>query len=154
LYRDVLGKMEEAIEVFDSIDENEVVKDEDIAVRYYLHKTLFELYKRNESTAAKLLSQAFESKQEIQSIANDDYWREFDAVVIKLDYSSWLLNILKEKGYDVVLSPYYTAIQALEIEKREKNNEAETYLKNRAIEISEPARTIIEQIRHFSRSKE
>ncbi|MDR1584243.1 MAG: tetratricopeptide repeat protein [Prevotellaceae bacterium] len=152
LYRDGLGKLKEATELFDSIDENEVVKNENknVAVCYYLNKTLFELHKHNESTATESLSRAFESKQEIQSIANDDEWRKFDAAVIKLDYGSWLLNILEEKGYDIVLSPYYTAIQALEIEKQKNKNEAETYLKNRAIEISEPARTIVEKIKHCS----
>jgi len=49
-----------------------------------------------------------------------------------------------------VLSPYYTAIQALEIEKQDSKNgkkDAEIYLKNRAVEISEPARIIIEKIK-------
>jgi hypothetical protein len=68
--------------------------------------------------------------------------------VIKLDYGSWLLNILEEKGYDIVLSPYYTAIQALEIERQKNKTESETYLKNRAVEISEPARAIVEKIKH------
>ena len=41
-------------------------------------------------------------------------------------------------------------IQALEIEKQDSKNgkkDAEIYLKNRAVEISEPARIIIEKIK-------
>jgi hypothetical protein len=60
---------------------------------------------------------------------------------------------LEEKGYDVVLSPYYTAIQALEIENQDSKNgkeNAEIYLNNRAVEISEPARKIVEKIRNIN----
>ena len=85
-------------------------------------------------------------------MANEYWWIRFGYVVIKLGYGSWLLEILEEKGYDIVLSPYYTAIQALEIEKQDSKNgkaDAEIYLKNRAVEISEPARKIIKRIRKY-----
>ena len=51
-----------------------------------------------------------------------------------------------------MLSPYYTAIQALEIEKQDNKNgkeNAEIYLKNRAAEISHLARMIIEKMRKY-----
>jgi tetratricopeptide (TPR) repeat protein len=151
LYRDVLDKMKEATELFNSINENEIFENEDknVSTCFYLNKTLFELHKRDENTATEFLLQAFESTQKIQSIVNTGYWRQFDAAVIKLHYGSWLLNILEEKDYDIVLSPYYTAIQALEIERQDNNKASETYLKNRAIEISEPAREIIEKIKQL-----
>ena len=69
-----------------------------------------------------------------------------------MGYGTWMLTILEENGYDIVLSPYYTAIQALEIEKQDSKNgqrDAEIYLKNRAVEISEPARMIIEKMRKY-----
>jgi hypothetical protein len=88
----------------------------------------------------------------LNDIANEICWTRFGYVVNKLGYGSWLLAILEEKNYDIVLSPYYTAIQSLKIEKQDSKNgkeEAEIYLKNRAIEISEPAREIIKKIRKY-----
>ena len=83
-------------------------------------------------------------------MANEHWWARFGFAVINSGNGPWLLAILEEKGYDIILSPYYTAIKALTIEKQDRKSgakEAEIYLKNRAVEISEPARMIIERIR-------
>ena len=154
LYRDKLDKMERAVELFDSIDEKEINQNENknYACFFYLHKTLFELYKQNKGIATDYLLQAFEvleNENKLSSMSNDHWWITFGSVVIKLGYGTWLLAVLDDKGYDIVLSPYYTAIQALEIEKQDGQKNAETYLKNRAIEISEPARLIIEKMRRY-----
>ena len=133
----------------------ERMTQEAIVCRYYLHKTLFELYKQNQGIAKGHLLQAFEiteKENKISSMANEYWWTRFGYAVIKRGYGSWLLTVLEENGYDIVLSPYYTAIQALEIEKQDPKNgkrDAEIYLKNRAVEISEPARIIIERIRKY-----
>jgi hypothetical protein len=50
------------------------------------------------------------------------------------------------------LSPYYTAIKALEIELKDSKNRienAEIYLKNKAMEISGLAKKIIEEIKNL-----
>lgn len=150
LYRDKLDKMEKAIELFNSIDEQKINQDKDFASLYYLDKACFDLYKRNEGLAKEsllLAFEVFEKENKLADIANIPRGLKFGSVVIKLGYGFWLLNILEEKGYDIVLSPYYSAIQALEIEKQEGKKSAEIYLNNRAVEISDPARTIIERIR-------
>ena len=121
-----------------------------------LHKALFDLHKQNQGLAKEHLLQAFEvleKENKIASVANEYWWERFGYTVIKSGYASWFLAILEEKGYNIVLSPYYTALQALEIEKQDSKNgqkDAEIYLKNRAIEISEPARIIIERIRKYA----
>jgi len=153
LYRDKLDEKNKAIEVFNEI-EQEINKNEnkEFVSCYFLHKTLFELHKQNQGIAKELLLQAFEKEDNISSIANGYWWTIFGSVVLDLGYGSWLLAILEEKGYDIELSPYYTAIQALTIEKQDSKNgqkDAEIYLKNRAIEISEPARMIIEKMRKY-----
>ena len=156
LYRDKLNEINKAKELFNEVDQ-EINKDKNKknVSRYYLHKTLFELYNQNIGLATEHLLHAFEileKENKLSSIANEYWWMRFGYVVINLNYGSWLLAILEEKGYDVVLSPYYTAIQALEIEKQDSKNgqkNAEIYLKNRAVEISEPARIIIEKIRKY-----
>ncbi|GHT04510.1 hypothetical protein AGMMS49525_10950 [Bacteroidia bacterium] len=153
LYRDKLKEKKKAIEIFESIKEEDVNQNEEkkFACRYYLHKTLFELYEQNKGIAKENLLRAFEvleGEQKLSFIVNEEWWSRISSVVIDLDYGSWLLEIMKEKGYDVVLSPYYTAIQALEIEKQNKED-AEIYLNNRAVEISETAREIIEKIRKY-----
>jgi len=157
LYRDKLGKMDNALEIFKSIKEEDVNQNEEkeLVCRFYLHKTLFDLYEQNKGIAKENLLRAvevLEDEQKIWFIANEYWGARFASVVIKLGYGSWLLKILEEKGYDVVLSPYYTAIQALEIEKQDRKNGkegAEVYLNNRAVEISEPAKEIVEKIRKY-----
>ena len=156
LYRDKLNEMNKAIEVFNEI-EQEINKDENkkFLNRYFLNKTLFDLHNRNEGLAKEHLLQAFEAlekENKLSSMANETCWRRLASVVLDLGYGSWLLAVLEEKGYDIVLSPYYTAIQALEIEKQDSKNgqrDAEIYLKNRAVEISEPAREIIKKMRNY-----
>jgi len=76
-------------------------------------------------------------------------WCSFAAICLNLNYGKWFLNILSEKGFDKILAPYFVAVQALETEQKENKEKAEIYLKNRAIEISDPARMIIEKIRKY-----
>ena len=154
LYRDILEKKDKAIELFNSVNEKEINQnnDEEIVCRFYLHKTLFELYKRNKGIATDYLLQVFdvlEKENKLSSIVNKYWWVKFGSAVVKLGYGAWLLTVLEVKGYDIELSPYYAAIQALEIEKQDGQKNAETYLENRAIEISEPARLIIEKMRKY-----
>jgi len=121
----------------------------------FLDKTLSELYNQNKGLAREHVLQAFEileKEKKISTIANNNWWAKFGSIVINLNYGLWLLDILKDKNYDIVLSPFYTAIQALKIEKHDSKNgkeKAELYLKNRAIEISDPARTIIEKMKKY-----
>jgi len=63
-------------------------------------------------------------------------------------HAKWLLKILSEKGFDV--SPYYVAIQALQIERANNREMSDVYLKNQAIEKSKPARLLIEKMRDYS----
>ena len=157
LYRDKLEKIDKAIEVYNSISETDINSDEnkDHCGPFYLNKTLFELYKRNEGTAKDILVQAFEifeNENKLLAVANEDWFMLFGSVVVEMGYGSWLLGVLKGKGYDIVLSPYYTGIQALEIETQDGNRgkeNAEIYLKNIAIEISVPAAEIIRKMKKY-----
>jgi hypothetical protein len=157
-YRDKLEEMDKATELLNSITEEELIinKNNEYLSLFYLEKTLFELYKRNEGLAKEYLFQSFEiieREDALPFMANENRWTRFANIVIMLDYSSWLISVLEEKGYDIKLSPYYTAIKALEIEQKDSKNgnkDAEIYLKNRAIEISSPARVIIDKIKSVS----
>jgi len=137
--------------LLEQIDENKInkYKDKNFACCYYLHKALFELNNKNNGFAREYLLQAFkilEKEDKISSIANMYSWIRFGSVVIKLGCSSWLISILEEKGYNIILSPYYTAIKTLEIEQQDGKKNAEIYLNNRASEISNPAKIIVEKI--------
>jgi len=138
-----------------SCEEAAVVYEKSNFISSFLNKAGFELSNQNKGLAKEYLLQAFDSlekENKISSMANDYWWIRFGSVVIEKEYGSWLLEILEEKGYDIVLSPYYTAIQALEIEKQDSKNgkkDAEIYLNNRAVEISEPARRIVDKIRRY-----
>ena len=155
LYRDKLDEMEKAMELFNSIDKQEVEQDKYFLCQYYLNKVAFELYNQNKGLAKENLLQTFDildKEDRLAAVANEHWWIKFGSTVVKLGYGSWLLDILEEKGYDIVLSPYYTAIRALEIETQDSKagkKNAELYLNNRAIEIGNPARAIIEKIRRY-----
>jgi tetratricopeptide (TPR) repeat protein len=159
LYRDILGKIKEAEELFNSIDEKNIrqndYENKKFAISfYYIHKMLFELYKRNEGLAKKYLLQAFEllEKENMLSSIVDSHWLILSVgVVLKLNYGSWLLENLAEKGFDKILSPYFVAVQAIEIANSESIEKAEIYLKNRAVEIADPARIIIEKIKTYGK---
>jgi nucleoside-triphosphatase THEP1 len=79
------------------------------------------------------------------------YGKDIHKMDIKLNYGSWLLKNLAEKGFDKILSPYFVAVQAIEIASTESAEKAEIYLKNCAVEVAEPARIIIEKIKKDSK---
>ena len=141
LYRNNLGKLSK--EQFNSIKDTLKTDERN------LQEALFELHNRNEGIAEKFLIDALQSIQNELPKKTMDSWYYFAAICLNLNCGKWLLNVLKEKGFDKILSPYFVAIQALEIEQKENKEKAEIYLKNRAVEISEPARMIIEKIRKY-----
>lgn len=138
LYRDKMGRLEEAEDLFNSLDLDVEIEDS-----YWLNKSLFELYKRNEGIAKENLEKGLEKLDNgFLDNTQDDWWR-FGAVVIKLGYGNWLLSILEDNGFDTVLAPYYVAIKAL----TEKDSEG--YLNSKAVEIREPARRIMEIMKKY-----
>jgi len=152
-------KYDKAIECYDKVvnllnltDKEGVNQNKNTYFVYviYLHKALFQLYKQNKGIATDCLLQAFniiEKAHKLSSIANDYWWMIFGGIVINIEFGEWLIVALKAQGYNIKLSPYYTAIKALELERQEGTKIAEIYLKNRAVEISEPARLIINKMR-------
>jgi len=138
LYRDTMNRIKDAEEVFNSI-----VMDETIADSYWLNKALFELYKRNEGSAKEYFEKALENiHDKLPHNTQDDWWR-FGAIVTKLGFGNWAVSILKEHGYDIILSPYYVAIKAM----NEKDTEG--YLNSKALEIREPAIRLIEIMKKY-----
>ncbi|MCL2327003.1 MAG: tetratricopeptide repeat protein [Bacteroidetes bacterium] len=146
LYRDDLGKMQEAKTLFYAIEER---LNEESKERVLINKTLFELYDKNEGKAKEYIIDLLNTIDSDKEEYLQEELNYFAVIVLKLHYSSWLLQILEETGYDIKLSAYYTAIKYLEIEQKENTEKAEIYLKNRAVEISEPAKLIIEKIRKY-----
>ncbi|MFV8341015.1 tetratricopeptide repeat protein [Flavobacterium sp. XS2P39] len=138
LYREKMNKIAEADEYFSKLEIDEVATD-----RYWLNKTLFELYKRNEGIAKEDLEKAFDKVEQSLPLSTQDDWWRFGTVAIKLGYGTWFLSILEAKGFDTVLAPYYVAIKAL------TEKDVEGYLNSRAVEIREPAKRIIEIMKKF-----
>lgn len=138
LYRDKMNRIKDAEEVFNSI-----IMDDTIADSYWLNKALFELYKRNEGNAKGCFEKALENIHgKLPQNTQGDWWR-FGAIVTKLGFGNWAVSILKEHGFDVVLSPYYVAIKAM----NEKDTEG--YLNSKALEIREPAIRLIEIMKKY-----
>lgn len=154
LYRDVLGRTDEAKSLFNTLDELKIMQNEEVdeICRYYLNKSLFALYDENRGLSKDYLLQAFgvlQKEDQLSVVAYEHWWMWYGSTVVNLGQCEWLLDILEDKGYDTILSPYYTAIKALCIEKKDGKEEAEVYLKNQAVEISDPARLIIEDMRRW-----
>jgi tetratricopeptide (TPR) repeat protein/DNA-binding MarR family transcriptional regulator len=138
LYRDKMNKLKEAEKYFNDLDIDKNIEDS-----YWLNKSLFELYKRNEGVANEYIEKALIKIQDkLPDTTQDDWWR-FGAVATKLGYGNWLLQILEENGYNTILAPYYVAIKAL----TEKDSEG--YLNSKAVEIREPARKIMEIMKKY-----
>jgi tetratricopeptide (TPR) repeat protein len=138
LYRDKLNRRKEAQEIFDKLPIEKELEDS-----YWLNKTLFDLYNKNEGFAKENLNKALSYfKNEFPNNTQVDWYR-FAAVATKLGYGKWFLNILEEKSYDVILAPYFVAIKAVNEPDKEK------YLNSKAIEITEPARKIIEIMQRY-----
>lgn len=138
LYRDKMNKAKEAEELFDSLNLESEIEDS-----YWLNKSLFELYKRNEGIAKECLEKALNKLEKMLPFNTQDDWWRFGAVVLKLGFGNWSLTILEEKGFDTILAPYYVAIKAL----TEKDSEG--YLNSKAVEIREPARKIMEIMKKY-----
>ena len=139
LLRDKLNNYTEAEIMFNTIKDIREVVDS-----YWLNKTLFELYKQNKGIANDYILKALEKiKDLLPQNTQDDWWR-FGAVASKLGYGKWFTDILEEKGFDIVLSPYYVAIKAM----NEKDTDG--YLNSKAVEIREPARKIMEIMKSYN----
>jgi tetratricopeptide (TPR) repeat protein len=133
LYRDKMNKIAQAEEYFSKLEIDEMTADS-----YWLNKTLFELYKRNEGIAKDDLERALNKVEQSLPLSTQDDWWRFGAVTLKLGYGIWFLSILEARGFDVLLAPYYVAIKAL------TESDTQGYLNSRAVEIREPARKIME----------
>jgi tetratricopeptide (TPR) repeat protein len=138
LYRDKMSKLDEAENYFKSLKVVDNIEDS-----YWLNKSLFELYKKNQGFANEYFVKALNKiENTLPENTQDDWWR-FGAVVNKLGYGNWMLQILEEKGFDTILAPYYVAIKAL----TEKDSEG--YLNSKAVEIREPAKKIMELMKKY-----
>ncbi|PQJ80754.1 tetratricopeptide repeat protein [Polaribacter porphyrae] len=137
LYRDKMNKQKEAEELFSTLIINKDLKDS-----YWLNKSLFELYKKNQGTASEFLLKALNIINNKLPTNTQDDWFRFAGVTLKQGFGKWLLEILKENDFDIILAPYYVAIKAI-LEK-----DTEGYLNSKALEIREPAKKIVEIIQN------
>lgn len=138
LYRDKMNKMAEAENLFNSLKVDTELEDS-----YWLNKTIFELYKRNEGIAKEYLEKALAKIENKLPTNTQDDWFRFGAIVSKLNYINWLLPIMEDKGFDVILAPYFVALKAM----NEKDSEG--YLNSKAVEIKEPAKKLIEILKKY-----
>jgi tetratricopeptide (TPR) repeat protein len=138
LYRDQLNKIKEAKGIFDKIPENDDLKD-----TYLLHKAIFAYYDNNTGIAKEFIGKALnEIRDSLPPETQDDWWRAA-AIAVKLGHGEHFLSVLKETGFDIILRPYYVAIQALMQPK------PALFFNSIAAEIREPAKKIVELMRKY-----
>ncbi|ELY1991052.1 hypothetical protein SL054_000366 [Flavobacterium psychrophilum] len=133
-----MNKLQDAENIYKELKEEKGFEDS-----YWLNKTLFELYKKNQGVADEYLINALKRiDDKLPNNTQDDWWR-FGGVVTKLGYGNWFLNILEKNEFNTILAPYYVAIKAI----TEKDGEG--FLNSKAVEIREPARKIMEIMKKY-----
>jgi tetratricopeptide (TPR) repeat protein len=139
LYRDKLNKLKEAKEIFESISDNKELRD-----CHFLNEALFAYYEKNAGIAKGFIIEALnEIDDSLPSNTQDDWWKAA-ATIVKLGYGTHFLQTLSENGYDVILRPYYVAIQAL-IRKN-----SDLFFNSIAAEVREPAKRILEMMKKYN----
>lgn len=139
LYRDKMKRLNEAETLF-----NTITVSDNLADSYWINKALFELYKRNEGTASEYLLKGLQLISKGFNADTQDDWYRFGAVVYKLNYLLWLLQNLEANGFDIILSPFYTALKAL------NEKDAHAYLNSRAVEIRQTAEKIMNMMKKYA----
>ena len=142
LYRDKLNDTSKAKRCFKKVEKENTFKDS-----YFLNLSLFSMYDKNLGYALELLSDALEEiGDQLPGQTQDDWWR-FGAVSAKLGYANDVLECFKEKGYDIMLKPFYMALKAMTVDK------AEPFFNSIAEEVREPARDIYEMMCNYNSPK-
>jgi tetratricopeptide (TPR) repeat protein len=139
LYRDKLNKLKEAKELFESIPDNEELRDS-----HFLNKALFAYYEKNAGIAKGFIIEALDEIDNSLPLNTQDDWWKAAATIVKLGYGTHFLQTLAENGYDVILRPYYVAIQAL-IRKN-----PDLFFNSIAAEVREPAKRILEMMKKYN----
>lgn len=139
LLRDQIGRVEEADELFSTVKPTDEHWDS-----YYLNKALFSYYSTSLELSEVALALALSKIGIVLPLHTQDDWWRTGAVVVRLGYGQHFLDQLASHGYDVILRPYYTSIQAL------MHENSELFLNSVASEVREPARKILEFMRRYN----
>jgi hypothetical protein len=135
LYRDKMGQLERAKALFETLGKESFLQDS-----WYLHSTLFALHDKNLGIASSAFEKALEVVNEaLPANTQDDWWR-FVAAVHRLGYTREILAVMEKTGHHITLRPFFEAIKTLA-------EGTDDYLNSVALEVREPARFILEQIR-------
>ncbi|WP_221307367.1 tetratricopeptide repeat protein, partial [Rhabdobacter roseus] len=138
MYRDKLNQLNKAKALFSEMKEPAEFIDS-----YWLNASLFALYDKNLGIATTHLLQALQiTKGTLPATTQDDWWR-YAAVTVRLGYGQAILDALQEHGYDLLLRPYYVAIQSLLVK------DSNAFLDSIAVEIREVAADLAERIRRY-----
>jgi Flp pilus assembly protein TadD len=141
LWRDKMNELDKAKALFDTFEVSEEAKDS-----YYLNKALFSFYEKNIGIAEDFLKKAINHLDKcLLPFLNSD-WYQSAAIIIKLGYGTNLLTILSSNGHDIILRPFYVAIEAL------TKKEEDLFLNSIAAEVREPAKKIMEMMKKYTGS--
>ena len=124
--------MKEAKKLFDTIEISNQIKDS-----HYLNESLFAFYDKNIGIGNILLEKALSQINDGIPGSTQDDWYRSAAILIKLGYANNLLKILSENDFDIILRPFFVAIEAL------SKNEGVLFFNSIAAEVREPAKKIV-----------
>jgi tetratricopeptide (TPR) repeat protein/DNA-binding MarR family transcriptional regulator len=110
LHRDFLGEGAAAKPRLAALESRSDLKCPDVL---HLHRTLFAAYDANWGIVRESLAAALGTLQDGFPPATQEDWLRASAVLVHLNYGSDLLALLKERGDDVKLRPWYEALAAL-----------------------------------------
>ncbi len=137
LYRDKMHLVGKAKELFKKISDSEELDS------YWLNASLFELYEDNLGKAKVYLSEALKTIAADGFFEDQNNWWRYAAVSIQLGCGQTVLDTLQEHGYNMILRPYYVAIQSLLVK------DSTAFLNSIAAEVREVAADLAERIKRY-----
>ena len=136
LLRDFKGDKESALREFGSLHTEHKSEAND---SFHLQEALFAAYDSNWGLGREALSRAIEAIGYRFPVKTENDWFRASAVILHLDYGEELLGLLRERGDDAKLWPWYEALSALHRGDRR-------YLQNIPVEVRTTAEYYFDQI--------
>ena len=139
LWRDKMDRINDARVLFDSIK-----RDDELNDSHYLNEALFAFYDTNIGIAESFLQKAIDiiKDEKLPNVTEDDWYRAA-SIIIKLGYGETLLKIFTENQWNIIMRPFYVAIEGL------TNKDEELFLNSVAAEVREPALIIMDLMRNY-----
>lgn len=139
LLRDKLNRREDAFQLFKALQPENRYPDS-----FPLNQMLFSYYNNELSAAEGHIRKAMESLEAFFPPHTRKHWWRSAAVVVRLGYGQHFLNQLSMHRFEILIRPYFVAIQAL------MSQQPDLFLNGVAQEVREPARKMLDFMKRYN----